>query len=162
MTLSLYLSFPILHIVTSMTLKIQRMHDVSFRCGMIWCYPTLAPPARMGILPLFIVATWRTTFYEITTMTSNTIHATTELVRGIVVLSSRSFSHWLLQSRRRASIVHCNTPSTPSSSVGSYIFSTDQHESFMHTHVHPRKLPDWSPIPNCSKPSTLNLEVLSR
>jgi hypothetical protein len=25
-----------------------------------------------------------------------------------------------------------------------------------------RKLPGWSPIQNCSKPNTLNLEVLSR
>jgi hypothetical protein len=33
---------------------------------------------------------------------------------------------------------------------------------FVLTHAHPRKLPDRSPIPNCSKPSTLNLEVLSR
>ena len=33
---------------------------------------------------------------------------------------------------------------------------------FVLTHAHPRKLPGRSPIPNCSKPSTLNLEVLSR
>jgi hypothetical protein len=33
---------------------------------------------------------------------------------------------------------------------------------FVLTHAHLRKLPGRSPIPNCSKPSTLNLEVLSR
>jgi hypothetical protein len=33
---------------------------------------------------------------------------------------------------------------------------------FVLTHAPPRKLPGRSPIPNCSKPSTLNLEVLSR
>jgi hypothetical protein len=33
---------------------------------------------------------------------------------------------------------------------------------FVLTHAHPKKLLDRSPIPNCSKPSTLNLEVLSR
>jgi hypothetical protein len=33
---------------------------------------------------------------------------------------------------------------------------------FVLTHVHPRILLGRSPIPNCSKPSTLNLEVLSR
>jgi hypothetical protein len=54
---------------------------------------------------------------------------------------------------------------TPGSSLGSYIVPTDQHESFMHiviTHAHPRKLPCRSPILNCSKPSTINFEVLSR
>jgi hypothetical protein len=33
---------------------------------------------------------------------------------------------------------------------------------FVLTHAHPRKLPSRSHILNCSKPSTLNLEVLSR
>jgi hypothetical protein len=33
---------------------------------------------------------------------------------------------------------------------------------FVLTHAHPRKLPGRSPIPNCSKSSTLNLDVLSR
>ena len=33
---------------------------------------------------------------------------------------------------------------------------------FVLTHAHPRKPPGRSPIPNCSKSSTLNLEVLSR
>jgi hypothetical protein len=33
---------------------------------------------------------------------------------------------------------------------------------FVLTQAHPRKLSGRSPIPNCSKPSTLNLEVLSR
>jgi hypothetical protein len=33
---------------------------------------------------------------------------------------------------------------------------------FVLTHVHPRKLPGQSPIPNCSKPITLNWEVLLR
>jgi hypothetical protein len=33
---------------------------------------------------------------------------------------------------------------------------------FVLTHAHPRKLPERSPISNCSKPSMLNLEVLSR
>jgi hypothetical protein len=67
----------------------------------------------------------------------------------------------------------CNTPSnpwtavlTPGSSLGSYIVPTDQHGSFVPTLSSlmrtREKLPDRSPIPNCSKPSTLNLEVLSR
>jgi hypothetical protein len=33
---------------------------------------------------------------------------------------------------------------------------------FVLTHAHPRELSGRSPIPNCSKPSMLNLEVLSR
>jgi hypothetical protein len=54
---------------------------------------------------------------------------------------------------------------TPGSSLGSYIVPTDQHESYVHTlsslmRVR-EKLPGRSPTPNCSKPSTLNLEVLS-
>jgi hypothetical protein len=55
---------------------------------------------------------------------------------------------------------------TPGSSLGSYIVSTNQHGSFcahfILTHAHPRKLFGRSHIPNFSKPSTLNFEVLSR
>jgi hypothetical protein len=54
---------------------------------------------------------------------------------------------------------------TPGSSLGSYIVPTDQHGSFVHTLSSlmrtREKLPSRSPIPNCSKPSMLNLEVLS-
>jgi hypothetical protein len=55
---------------------------------------------------------------------------------------------------------------TPGSSLGSYIVPTDQPGSFvctMSSLMHTREnFPGRSPIPNCSKPSTLNLEVLSR
>jgi hypothetical protein len=48
--------------------------------------------------------------------------------------------------------------------LGSYNVPTNQHESFVSLcpHAHLRKLPDRSPIVNCSESSTLNLEVLSR
>jgi hypothetical protein len=67
----------------------------------------------------------------------------------------------------------CNTPSNPWTG-GTYSLQLSRiiyrpHRPtrvfcahFVHTHAHPRKLPGRSPIPNCSKPSTLNLEVLSR
>jgi hypothetical protein len=55
---------------------------------------------------------------------------------------------------------------TPGSSLGSYIVPTDQHESFVRTLsslMRTREnFPVGHPIPNYSKPSTLNLEVLSR
>jgi hypothetical protein len=54
---------------------------------------------------------------------------------------------------------------TPGSPLGSYIVSIDQHQSFAHfvlTPCAPEKLPGQSPIPNFSKPNTLNLEVLLR
>jgi hypothetical protein len=67
----------------------------------------------------------------------------------------------------------CNTPSNPWTG-GTYSWQLSRiiyrpHRPtrvfcahFVLTHAHPRKLPGWSPIPNCSKSSTLNLEVLSR
>jgi hypothetical protein len=67
----------------------------------------------------------------------------------------------------------CNTPSNPWTD-GTYSWQLARiiycpHRPtrvfcahFVLTHAHPRKLPGWSPIPNCSKPRTLNLEVLSR
>jgi hypothetical protein len=67
----------------------------------------------------------------------------------------------------------CNTPSNPWTG-GTYSWQLSRiiycpHRPtrvfcahFVLTHAHPRKLPGRSPIPNCSKPSTLNLEVLSR
>jgi hypothetical protein len=52
---------------------------------------------------------------------------------------------------------------THGSPLGSYIVPTRVFcAHFVLTHAHPRKLLGQSPIPNCSKPSTLNLEVLSR
>jgi hypothetical protein len=55
---------------------------------------------------------------------------------------------------------------TPGSSLESYIIPHKPTRvfcaHFVLTHEHPRKFPSRSPIPNCSKPSTLNLEVLSR
>jgi hypothetical protein len=76
----------------------------------------------------------------------------------------------------------CDTPSNPGpavltlvNSLGSYIIPQTKLAIltpvnflgvfcvyFILTHAHPRKLPGRSPIPNCSKPSTLNLEVFSR
>jgi hypothetical protein len=67
----------------------------------------------------------------------------------------------------------CNRPSTlgpavltPGSSLGSYICPHRPPRVFcayfVLTHAHPRKLSGRSPIPNCSKWSTLNLEVFSR
>jgi hypothetical protein len=68
---------------------------------------------------------------------------------------------------------NCNTPSNPWTS-GTYSWQLSRiiyrpHRPtqvfcahFVLTHAHPRKLPSRSPIANCSKPSTLNLEVLSR
>jgi hypothetical protein len=67
----------------------------------------------------------------------------------------------------------CNTPSNPWTG-GTYSWQLSRiiycpHRPtrvfcahFVLTHAHPRKLPGRSPIPNCSKPRTLNLEVLSR
>jgi hypothetical protein len=67
----------------------------------------------------------------------------------------------------------CNTPSNPWTS-GTYSWQLSRtiyrpHRPtqlfcahFVLTHAHQRKLSGRSPIPNCSKPSTLNLEVLSR
>jgi hypothetical protein len=77
------------------------------------------------------------------------------------------------QSKSMAGVWPCNTQYTsgpvvftPGSSLGSYIVPTDQYESFVCTLSSllrtREKLPSRSPIPNCSKPSTLNLEVLSR
>jgi hypothetical protein len=67
----------------------------------------------------------------------------------------------------------CNTPSNPwtggtySCQLSRIIYRPHRptqvfYAHFALTHAHPRKLSDRSPIPNCSKPSTLNLEVLSR
>jgi hypothetical protein len=67
----------------------------------------------------------------------------------------------------------CNTPSNPWTG-GTYSWQLSRiicrsHRPtrvfcvhFVLTHAHPRKLSSRSPIPNCSKPSTLNLEVLLR
>jgi hypothetical protein len=67
----------------------------------------------------------------------------------------------------------CNTPSNPWTG-GTYSWQLSRiiyrpHRPtrafcahFVLTYAHPRKLPGRSPIPNCSNPSTLNLEVLSR
>jgi hypothetical protein len=67
----------------------------------------------------------------------------------------------------------CNTLSNPWTS-GTYFWQLSRiiyrpHRPtrafcahFILTHAYPRKLPGWSPIPNFSKPSTLNMEVLSR
>jgi hypothetical protein len=67
----------------------------------------------------------------------------------------------------------CNTPSNPWTD-GTYSWQLSRiiycpHRPtrvfcahFVLTHAHPRKLPSRSPIPNCSKPSTLNLEVILR
>jgi hypothetical protein len=68
---------------------------------------------------------------------------------------------------------NCNTSSNPWTS-GTYSWQLSRiiyrpHRPtrvycahFVLTHVHPRKLHGRSPIPNCSKPSMLNLEILSR
>jgi hypothetical protein len=67
-------------------------------------------------------------------------------------------------------IGHCNTLSNPwtngtySRQVARIIYCPHRPTRvfcvhFVLTHAHPRKLPGRSPIPNCSKPSTLNLEV---
>jgi hypothetical protein len=70
-------------------------------------------------------------------------------------------------------VASCNTPSNPWTG-GTYSWQLSRiiycpHRPtrvfcahFVLTHAHPRKLLGRSPIPNCSKPSTLNLEVLSR
>jgi hypothetical protein len=67
----------------------------------------------------------------------------------------------------------CNTPSNPWTG-GTYSWQLSRiiycpHKPtrvfcahFVLTRAHPRKLPSRSPVLNCSKPSTLNLEVLSR
>jgi hypothetical protein len=67
----------------------------------------------------------------------------------------------------------CNTPSNPWTG-GTYSWQLSRtlycpHRPtrvfcahFVLTHAHSRKLLGRSPIPNCSKPSTLNLEVFSR
>jgi hypothetical protein len=72
-----------------------------------------------------------------------------------------------------ASLCRCNTTSNPWTG-GTYSWQLTRiiycpHRPtqvfcthFVLTHAHTRKLPDRSPNPNCSKPSTLNLEVLSR
>ena len=76
---------------------------------------------------------------------------------------------------------HCNTPSTPGpavltpgSSLGSYIVPADQQGSFVRTLSslmrtrenilvgHPSQIATSQERSNCSKPSTLNLEVPSR
>ena len=51
---------------------------------------------------------------------------------------------------------------TPGSSLRSYIVPTDQHESFVHTLSPLMRTRENFPIPNFSKPSMFNLEVLSR
>jgi hypothetical protein len=67
----------------------------------------------------------------------------------------------------------CNTPSNPwigstySRQLARIIYCPHRPTRvfcahFVLTHAHPRKLSGWSPIPNCSKTSTLNLEVFSR
>jgi hypothetical protein len=65
----------------------------------------------------------------------------------------------------------CNTPSNPWTS-GTYSWQLSRIKYRPHRstrvfcahfiHAHPRKLPGRSSIPNCFKPSTLNLKVLSR
>jgi hypothetical protein len=67
----------------------------------------------------------------------------------------------------------CNTPSNPWT-VGTYSWQLSRiiycsHRPtrvfcahFVLTHAHSRKLSGRSPIPNCSKPRTLTLEVFSR
>jgi hypothetical protein len=80
-----------------------------------------------------------------------------------------------IKANMRSNVVShsCNTPSNPWTS-GTYSWQLCRiiyrpHRPtrvfcahFVLTHAHPRKLPSRSPIPNCSKPSTLNLEVLLR
>jgi hypothetical protein len=68
---------------------------------------------------------------------------------------------------------NCKTPSNPWTD-GTYSWQLSRIIYCLHrptrffcahfvlTHAHPRKLPGRSPIPNRSKPSTLNFEVLSR
>jgi hypothetical protein len=55
---------------------------------------------------------------------------------------------------------------TPGSSLGSYIAPIDQHESFVHTLSSlvctQENVPVGHPSQNCSRPSTLNLDVLLR
>jgi hypothetical protein len=69
--------------------------------------------------------------------------------------------------------VMCNAPSNPwTGGTYSWQFSRIIYcphrptrvfcAHFVLTHAHPRKLSGRSPIPNCSKPSMLNLEVLSK
>jgi hypothetical protein len=85
--------------------------------------------------------------------------------RSLTYLSS---SLWKIEK-----VEHCNTPSNPCTS-GTYSWQLSMiiyrpHRStrvfcahFVLTHAHLEKLPGRSPIPNCSKPSTLNLQVISR
>jgi hypothetical protein len=77
------------------------------------------------------------------------------------------------KSKKLKVLTHCNTLSNPWTG-GTYSWQLSRiiychHRPtrvfcahFVLTHAQPRKLPGRSPIPNCSKPSTLNLEVLSR
>jgi hypothetical protein len=72
-----------------------------------------------------------------------------------------------------ATLGGCNTPSNPWTD-GTYSWQLSRiiycphkptqafYAHFVLTHAHPKKLSGRSPILNCSKPSTLNLEVLSR
>jgi hypothetical protein len=76
------------------------------------------------------------------------------------------------ETARVGSDTTCNTPSNPWTD-GTYSWQLPRiiyrpyrptrvfSAHFVLTHAHPRKLPSQSPIPNCSKPSTLNLEVFS-
>jgi hypothetical protein len=67
-------------------------------------------------------------------------------------------------------VSRCNTSSNPwTGGTYSWQLSTIIYcptrvfcAHFVLTHAHPRKLPSQSPIPNCSKPSTFNLEVILR
>jgi hypothetical protein len=77
------------------------------------------------------------------------------------------------ETARVGSDTTCNTPSKPWTS-GTYSWQLSRiiyrpHRPtrvfcahFVLTHAHPRKLLDRSHISNCYKPSTLNLEVVSR
>jgi hypothetical protein len=101
--------------------------------------------------------------------------------RGYTLLSPSLHSHcvvaFLVLVRPRQSLPMmrrvCNTPSNPwidstySWQLARIIYCPHRPTRvfcahFVLTHAHSRKLPGQSPIPNCSKLSTLNLDVLSK